>query len=215
MSSLEVRRHWQPWARLNLRRNPFGELTSSERLETAIVDVQPLLEFLEQGRTAIQFVGECGRGKTTRLLALRAKLPQSSYVYLGEDQPCPAIPAGSPVMIDEAQRLAKAVQVSVFASGLPLVLATHADLSRPLRRFGYVIQTEQIGIGNDPELVQRLLNRRIEVSRLTDGPIPSVSLEDATKLVQRFGTNIRSIEHHLYDRVQLQVTHHGQMRFVD
>lgn len=215
MSSLEVRRHWQPWARLNLRRNPFGELTSSERLETAIVDVQPLLGFLEQGRTAIQFVGECGRGKTTRLLALRAKLPQSSYVYLGEDQPCPAIPAGSPVMIDEAQRLAKAVQVSVFASGLPLVLATHADLSRPLRRFGYVIQTEQIGIGNDPELVQRLLNRRIEVSRLTDGPIPSVSLEDATKLVQRFGTNIRSIEHHLYDRVQLQVTHHGQMRFVD
>ena len=118
-------------------------------------------------------------------------------------------------MIDEAQRLTKAVQTSVFTSGLPLVLATHADLTRPLRRFGYVIQTEQIGIGNDPELVQRLLNRRIAISRLADGPIPSVSLEDATKLVQRFGTNIRSIEHHLYDRVQLQVTHHGQMRFVD
>lgn len=215
MSSLEVRRHWQPWAHLNLRRNPFGELTSSERVEAAVVEVRPFLEFLRQGRTALQFIGECGRGKTTRLLALRAKLPQSSYTYLAENQPCPAIPAGSPVMIDEAQRLTKPIQARVFSSGFPLVLATHADLTSTLRRFGYVVQTEPVGVGNNPELVQRLLNRRIEVSRLGDGTIPVVSMEDATKLVERFGTNIRRIENHLYDRVQLQVTHYGQMRFVD
>lgn len=215
MSSMEARGHWLPWARLNLRRNPFGELTASERVETAVVAIDFYLDLLGQDSTAIQFIGDCGRGKTTRLLALRAKLPRSSYAYLGENLPCPAIPEGRPVMIDEAQRLTKLVKHRVFSTGLPLVLATHADLSRTLGRYGYTVHTQHVGLSNGPELVEELLNRRIEASRLCDGPIPMVSREDAVCLVNRFGTDIRQMEHYLYERIQFQVTHNDKMRFID
>ena len=41
---------------------------------------------------AIEFIGDCGRGKSTRLRWLQSRLPQSTYVYLPEDAPVPAIP---------------------------------------------------------------------------------------------------------------------------
>jgi len=215
MSHKEAIRSWLPWARVNLRRNPFGQLTARERAETAVVELDRFLPLLRQPTTAIQFIGDCGRGKTTRMLAMKARLPASAYVYLPENQPCPAIPEGDPVMIDEAQRLPRTVRNRVFSAGLPLVLATHSDLTRSLRSHGYVVHTERIGDGNDPKLVQQLLNRRIEASRLGGGPVPRVTADDARALVQRFGTDIRSIENYLYDLMQLQVTKNGEMRFSD
>ncbi|MGI9471560.1 MAG: hypothetical protein ACR2NZ_08520 [Rubripirellula sp.] len=215
MSQSVARCSWLPWARVNLCRNPFGELTAKERAETAVVDVDWFMSMLQRQSTAVQFIGDCGRGKTTRMLAIHSQIPDSSYVYLPENQPCPAIPEGNPVMIDEAQRLPRFVRRRVFATGLPLVLATHNDLTRSLRRHGYQVHTQHIGEGNVPELVWQLVNRRIEASRLAPGPIPNATVEDARVLVQRFGTNVRSIEHYLYDRFQSQVTGNGELRFVD
>lgn len=103
----------------------------------------------------------------------------------------------------------------ILATGLPLVLATHRDLRRMLRSFRYHVHTERIGEGNTAELLQRLLNRRIEASRLQDGPVPVVSLDAANRLVERFGSDIRGIEDFLYERVQTQVVRHGEMRFID
>jgi hypothetical protein len=207
--------YWLPWASCNLRRNPFGELTREERVEVAVVDVDAIAAHVTERRSAVQFVGDCGRGKTTRMLALLSKFPDASYVYLPEDGPCPAIPEGNPLLIDEAQRLPGKAVGQVFASGLPLVLATHVDMSRHLRRFDYGVHTERIGEGNTPELIRQLLNRRIEASRLREGPLPILSLGDARRLVQRFGSDVRRMEHYLYERVQTQVVHHGEMRFVD
>jgi hypothetical protein len=207
--------HWLPWASCNLRRNPFGELTREERAEVAVVDVDRIAERLTKPRSVVQLIGDCGRGKTTRMLALMNRFPDASYVYLPEDGPCPAIAEGNPLLIDEAQRLPKRACRSVFATGLPLVLATHRDLARMLRSFGYHVHTERIGEGNTAELVQRLLNRRIEASRLQDGPVPVVSMYAASRLVKLFGGDIRGIEHYLYERVQTQVVRHGEMRFID
>lgn len=207
--------HWLPWAHFNLRRNPFGELTSQERVALAVVDVAAVAQRLSGPRSAVQWIGDCGRGKTTRMLALASRFPAASYVYLPEDRPCPPIAAGSPLLIDEAQRMPLAAWRLITATGLPLVLATHRDLGRRLKRFGYTVSTERIGDGNTPELVCELLNRRIEGSRLHSGPLPTVSLAEARGLVQRFGSDIRGIEHHLYERVQTQVNQHGKMRFVD
>ena len=180
-----------------------------------MVDIDSIVAALETSRTAIQLIGQCGRGKTTRMLALASRFPGASYVYLPEDGPCPAIAEGNPLLIDEAQRLPRAARRRVLESGLPLVLATHRDLSRSLGQFGYRIRTELIGEGNTPELICRLLNRRIEASRFSDGPLPVLSLEDARWLARRFGSDIRGIENYLYERVQTEVVHHGEMRFVD
>ncbi len=207
---------WLPWAWCNLRRNPFGELLREERVQLAVVDVACIARHVQQPRTAVQLIGDCGRGKTTRMLVLAASMANSAYVYLPEDEPCPAIPEGSPLLIDEAQRLPRAVRGRVFASGLPLVLATHSDLRRSLARAGYQVQTHHIGQTNDAALLRELLNRRIEASGLNpDDDVPELTAEDAATLVDRFGSDIRAIESYLYEVVQTQVFSHGEMRFID
>lgn len=207
--------HWLPWARCNLRRNPFGELTPDERAELAVVDVDGLRRRVDQAHCAVQLIGQCGRGKTTRMLALLKQIGTASYVYLPEDGPCPAIPAGQPLLIDEAQRLPRPTLRQIFETGVPLVLSTHRDLGRQLRRFRYTVHTEQIGEGNTAELVHQLLNRRIEAARLQHGLLPVLTISQARQLVTRFGTDIRAIENYLYELVQAQVIDHGEMRFND
>jgi len=59
-----------PYLRWNLLRNPFGELTRQERAELAVVDVAIYLAELQAGRTALHFLGDQGRGKSTHLLAI-------------------------------------------------------------------------------------------------------------------------------------------------
>ena len=215
-----------PFAWCNLRRNPFGELTREERAELAVVDVQGIADQVRGDWNAVQFIGDCGRGKTTRLLSLAQMLPDSSYVYLPEDGPCPSIGVGRPTLVDEAQRLPRRVRKRIFAAGLPLVLATHRDFSRPLRRAGYGVTTQHIGGHNTPELIARLLNRRIEASRRdTLRTAPRVSSDDAHWLHAKFGSDIRAIESYLYDivqsqafgteKIQSQEFQHGQMRFID
>lgn len=204
---------WLPWARFNLHRNPFGELTTDERSELAVVQVDYLIEMIREPKCAVQFIGECGRGKTTRMLKLRSHLPESSYTYIPEQPPCPPIVLGNPILIDEAQRLSRAARRSVFDSGFSLVLATHKDLGRALRKYGYRVHTEHIGKGNSPELVCQLLNRRIEASRLQGGSIPVLSIADAESLVAKYGNDIRSMENSLYVRFQkfLEVEINGGM----
>ncbi len=196
---------WQPWSQLNLSRNPFGELTGQERAELAIIDPSQFADMKFARKMAVEFIGDCGRGKSTRLRWLQSRLPSAIYVYLPEDEPIPAIPLGDPLLIDEAQRLTRAVKNRVFASGIPLVLGTHRSLRRSLRRHGYAVQSVRIGDRNTPELAREVLNRRIEASRLKTGPIPVISQADARKLSRRFGSDIRSMEHFLYERLQNQV----------
>ncbi|MEM1069520.1 MAG: hypothetical protein AAGI63_11540 [Planctomycetota bacterium] len=206
---------WLPWAGVNLRRNPFGELSPEERAELAVVDVEPILARLSEQRVAVQFIGACGRGKTTRMLALLKHLPNASYTYLPEDAACPAIAMGDPILIDEAQRLPRYVRRRIWSSGISLVLSTHRDLRRSLRRSGYRVTTMRIGNGNTPSHVCQLLNRRIDASRLHTGSVPSLTLRAAECLVSRFGSDIRAMEHHLYEQLQKQVEQHGEVRSFD
>jgi hypothetical protein len=206
---------WLPWARWNLRRNPFGELIADERAELAVLPPgQQTYDVFEQGH-ALQLIGESGRGKTTRMLVLWRNLPSASYVYLPEGGPTPPIPAGNPLLIDEAQRLTRKLQASIFCLRLPLVLATHADLTRPLQKWGYVVRTINIERDNTPELIHAALNRRIEASRLEPGELPEISFDEARKLAIRFGSDLRAIEHFLYERLQDQVHQDGEVQFVD
>lgn len=206
---------WRPWQWCNLGRNPFGELTREDRVSVAECDVQAIASRVSADRQAVQLIGDCGRGKTTRMLRLSDMIMDSVYVYLPEDQPCPVIPWGRPLLIDEAQRLPRRVRGEIFASGLPLVLATHRDLKRPLRAAGYTFHNEHIGDANDAELLCRIANRRLELCRLGPGQVPVLSIEDARWLVKKFGSDFRAVEGFLYEQIQSQKNSHGQMRFID
>ena len=209
---------WLPWSWCNLRRNPFGELSRTERAELAVFDSSEIVKWIQCNGRAVQLMGDCGRGKTTRMLALQKQMPDASYTYLAEDEPCGPIPVGRPVMIDEAQRLSRRGRRQIFTSGLPLVLATHRDLSGPLRRAGYRVTTHPIGERSDADHIRRIMNRRIEASRLAAGAVPTLTMEQAERLVANFGSDIRAMEGYLYDMVQQQKHRghrNGEMRFVD
>ena len=193
---------WLPFARFNLLRNPFGQLTQEDRIAAAIVDTPRWLPSLVDPRRAIQFMADCGRGKSTHLLALLAQCPDGAYVYLPEDGPKPKIPHGNPLFIDEAQRMSWWQRQQSFRSGVPLVLGTHEDLSTPLGRAGYHVETVDVTTMISPDRIHRLLNRRIELGRLSSREIPNITIDCVAGLVDRFGDNIRAMEGYLYDQFQ-------------
>ncbi|TWU57206.1 hypothetical protein [Rubripirellula reticaptiva] len=203
------------WERHHLVRNPFGELTREERTRLAIVDGDQWDSLIGRPHSAVQFIGDCGRGKTTRMLAIADRHAESAYVYLPENGTIPAIPTGNPVMIDEAQRLPRKIRHCIFSSGVSLVIATHKDLTGPLNRHGYQVHTERIGDHNNATHIRRVLNTRIEASMSDDGLAKLISAEDAEVLHRRFGSDLRGIEGFLYQQIQTQVMSDVEVRFVD
>ena len=194
-----------PWRQLNLVRNPFGECTREERAQLAILpefDCDVWLAQSAEPFTAIEFLGRCGRGKTTRLLKLHELAKNSYYVYVGEDRMIPTLPYAQPLMIDEAQRLPRKARNRIFHSGVPLILGTHRSLARSLRRNGYRVVSYRIGSQNDAGLLFEFVNRRLEAARYRPGALPMLSRTQADQLTRKFGTNIRAVESFLYDHMQ-------------
>jgi hypothetical protein len=190
-----------PYAHLNLRRNPFGELFVDDWAALARVDVDSLVARLQDPRSVSQFVGEKGYGKTTHLLALSKRFPLSTYVHLPEGQRT-WIPAGDPLLIDEAQRLTPWQRYRVFRSPVALVLGTHQDFTAALQRAGRRVQTVEVGLGTDAVRLHAIVNARIEWARRDTGAIPEVRLETVEKLLLKFGPNIRGALHELYGTFQ-------------
>lgn len=194
-----------PFTSLNLVRNPFGELTPAERGELAVVDVRPWVDALQDPAVVVQFIGPCGHGKTTHLLALARALPGAGYVYLPLTGRHPPLPGQRPLLIDEAQRLGRWRRRRVLAGGGPLVLGTHVDLAPHVVRAGLQVITVRVAADRSAERLMQILNRRIEASRLEAGPVPRIELPQAIELRRRYGGDIRRIEHHLYWQFQQRV----------
>lgn len=187
---------------LNLFRNPFGELDADDRARLALIADEPLLRFVETPRAALQVVGDRGFGKTTHLLALRAKRPEFRYTYLPEGRR-PRVRTDAPeIMIDEAQRLSRAERRTLFAGPATLILGTHADFTAALRRRGRPVMTVAADRCTDAGTVCTILNRRIDASRRGSGPVPRIPLPTARVLVRLHGSDIRAIEHRLYEVFQ-------------
>ena len=202
-----------PYRRLNLTRNPFGELTRLERAELSICSIEPWLTQLQgpdASQQVIQFIGECGRGKSTHLLAIEQQLPGARYIYLPIDAPLPPIPSHRPLLIDEAQRLSKRVRRRVFEQGGPLVLGTHENLASEISAEGLKVTTVHVATLLTVTRLQEMLHARIESSRLGPGTLPYISMARCQRLIDTFGDDVRSMEHHLYN-IFLKIAVHGQL----
>lgn len=196
-----------PFAHLNLRRNPFGEFSAEERAQLAVLDLEPAIAHLSSavanGRGAVvQVLGEKGFGKTTHLLALYARYPGASYVYIAEGERATIPATGEPLLIDEAQRLTVLQRIQLFRSTRTLILGTHYDFESALRRCGRSVLSLTANRHTAPERVWQILNQRIEFVRRGDGDIPSVSPKTVQQLLAEFGCDLRSMQHSLYDRFQ-------------
>jgi hypothetical protein len=191
-----------PFHFYNLRRNPFGELERNERAELAVTVLDPWLEFLRHPSSVLQFVGDCGRGKSTHLLAIEKHLSPVSFVYIPEDGPRPKLPQTRPLIVDEAQRLSLWQRRKLGKFGGPIVIGSHIDHTREFERCKLNVQTVFVAELVTPDRIQLILNKRIESSRLNIGTIPTISGKFALRLHQQFGSDLRGMEHYLYNEFQ-------------
>lgn len=191
-----------PFSHLNLRRNPFGELTVHERTALAVVETSAAVLHLSRSRSVVQIVGEKGHGKTTHLLALATHFASASYVHIPEGERIVIPTTGEPILIDEAQRLTLMQRWQVFRSSHRLILGTHTDFESDLRRAGRSVLTIAADEFTNALRVHTLLNARVHSARRADGPVPSITMQTASQLFTQYGSNIRSIEHSLYHTFQ-------------
>ena len=194
-----------PFGHLNLRANPFGELEPQDRAAVALVETGPFVDRLTRPGRAVQFMGDPGRGKTTHLLAVMAHFPEAAYVHIPEGRR-PRIPRGSPLFIDEIQRLSRCRRGwacrRANRRGVPLAIGTHLDVSAELARAGYDVETVVASDELDATRLRAMLNRRIEWVRRDAGPVPQISAGTADAMIARYGDNVRAIEGHLYELFQ-------------
>jgi hypothetical protein len=194
-----------PYEHLNLRCNPFGEMDHQQRAGLAVVDIDETVARLNAGRFAVQLLGGRGRGKTTHLLAIRAHFAAARYMHIAEGQviaSLPEAPADEPIFLDELQRLAAPLRKKLFAGDNPLVLGTHRNFARALKRAGYQTQTVRPARLISPERIRNIFERRIEHARRRNGAVPRVKPDTIAELLRRYGSNIRKMEHEMYERFQ-------------
>ena len=187
-----------PFAQINLRWNPFRELTIEEWMQLSDVDeVSKYVEQLTDPLTVLQFTGGKGYGKTSHLLAVRAAIPTSVYLHIPEGERR-SVPDGSPLLIDEAQRLTWSQRRTVFRERRSLVLGTHRDFEAVLSHCGRRVTTLNVETSVTTDRLHRIFNARISMARRAEGPVPQVSEATAKELRIRFGSNVRRMIHELY-----------------
>ncbi len=184
-----------PYSHLNLRFNPFGEADRSDRARLAVVELPPW----SPGRP-LQFIGDCGHGKTTHLLALQARYPESRYHRLdeGQDRLPRALPEDPPLIVDEAQRLQRSALRALMRRRGPVALGTHVDLSALSDRPFITVRLSGWTLARVREIVER----RVEWARRGPGPVPTVSDARLRTLIARHRDDIRAMEGELYDVFQ-------------
>lgn len=202
-----------PWARLNLRHNPFGEPEPDEIPQLVVApEVEELVARLRRARSAVQVLGASGRGKTARLRAIGRSFPDRPYVYLPQDGPLPGLPSfedarpGEPaLLLDEAQRLPRRKRRRLWrriaARGASLAVAAHEDLAGELRAAGLSPRTVVVA-GLDPERLAAIVDRRLEWARLEPGALPRPGTALCRSSIDRCGDDLRAILDHLYELYQ-------------
>lgn len=192
-----------PFARLNLTRNPFGELPLETRSQLAVLDIEvaPWLERLREPGFALQITGECGRGKTTHLLALRQSFPNAPHLYRPEDEPSPRVPHAPLLFLDEMQRFSAWTRGRLLRRSASFVIGTHGDHRAEFRRAGLDYGTLELR-GLSPERLRVILERRVEAARRAPGPVPTFEPATIHALIEHFGDDLRSIQDHLYEVFQ-------------
>ncbi|MCA9193068.1 MAG: hypothetical protein KDB03_14940 [Planctomycetales bacterium] len=196
-----------PFARWNLRRNPFGELSFQEREVLAQIvsdDVEPFVTWARSKqhshrRVALQFVADCGYGKTSHLLGVRRLLGDIPYVYFPEHGKLPNIPPERPLLVDELQRLRWWHWRDLVSKAGLVVLGSHVDYEVKLRRYGFSVLTVDLQCPKSAPFLAKVLNARIAASEIAPEGCPRISVAEGEWLLAQFGSNVRQIENYLYE----------------
>jgi len=189
------------YAALNLRFNPFGELSREQRVLLAVVDIGDLPQRLCQPRVAIQFLADHGYGKSTHLLALHAQFSQYTYTQVHTNVK-PHFTAQEIQFVDSIENLSRLQRARLYRLSPRIAFTTHRDLSQELTTAGYSVYTRTLN-QQSVDRVQAIFNRRIaHARRFHDEPVPTVTAATVSRLIERFDGNIRAMEYELYEMFQ-------------
>lgn len=188
------------FSHLNLRFNPFGELSREERSQVTHVELDDLPALLTQPRQAVQFIGGHGRGKSTHLIALHTHFDNASYTQIQEGSK-PIFKKAPLQFVDSIDFLSKAQRRKVYKKSHSLAFTTHVDLTKELVEMEYEVHSRTISQVNT-EALQNMFTNRIEFARRDEGEIPTVGCETIAILQERYKDDIRAMELCLYDIFQ-------------
>ncbi len=190
-----------PFVNLNLRFNPFRELTHQEKSSLSVVKIENFVKRLASSCFALQFLGKKGRGKTTHLLALQKYFPDAPYIYYPENGPKPKIGKFPLLFLDETQRFKPKERMRIWQRKTTFVVGTHKDHSEEFAKAG--LEYESIILeGLSEAKLANIIKLRLEHARRSKGNIPYLDESAIKKLIERFDDNIRSIEDYLYEVFQ-------------
>lgn len=198
-----------PFQALGFRCNPFRALDDAEWAAVAVMP--PAVAAAAASGDHLQILGAMGRGKTTALLALAARLrtarQRTAYEYLAEGQTrlTTDVAAVEVFLLDEAQRLSTRERgrlLSAAVGGLRLMVSSHSDLGPQFARRGLALATVRLG-ATEPGTLAAVLERRLAYFAL-DPAQPGVKLEpEAVDVLHaRYGSDLRAIERLLYEVFQ-------------
>lgn len=200
-----------PFARLNLRWNPFGEPAFEEHPALFAGGLEDWPSFLSNGPTgegggasrALQLLGPSGCGKTTSLRSLKELLPDATLVAwcpVGGWPELPATQAGL-LLVDDAH-MARGAFFRKIHLYRAVAMATQKDLAGSFRASGFELKTvlmpDRVTLTRLVEMVQR----RLEWARRCPGPLPEVEKGALKKLLNHHGPDLKAIQADLYDRYQ-------------
>lgn len=188
------------FSNLNLRFNPFGELTSEERCKVAVAEVEHLIAPLKEPGSAVQFLADHGRGKTTHLRLLHQAFQGAPYVKLKENEKV-KINKSEVNFIDSFELLSKWERRRLYRSLNSFAFTSHQDLRTELERAGFKVVTCKISCSSTEKLL-KIFQKRVEHARRGPGALPLVSKGTVCSLVSRYQDDIRAMENDLYGKFQ-------------
>jgi energy-coupling factor transporter ATP-binding protein EcfA2 len=197
----------RPFAHLNLRRNPFGDLSGvSEPLDRVGTSVSEWADWLATSRRMIEFVGPRGCGKSVRLRAL------ANLVASADDGAVEVVEVEGRaplewhdaewLFVDEAQ-FVRTEEWRRLAASPPagLAVASHESLERVAKRLAFDRRSIDCATV-DARRISQMVHTRIEAVRRKSGAPPSVSEEACDWLMSKYGANLRRCVSHLYEVFQ-------------
>lgn len=198
---------------LNLRRNPFGEppvedmasLIVCEHLDTLEDSVNEAMH-TPAARCIVQFMGQCGRGKSSHMRALNARFPQAPRLYFAAHEPHPTLPnlRGTPLLfLDETQRLSWWTRQRLWRSHTTLVIATHTDHRQEWMARSQRFIHMPIG-GLDRARLRAIIEARITWATRDPHQPPGIDIDDdiLDALIERHDDDLRAMLSTLYELVQ-------------
>ena len=194
--------------RLGFRCNPYRTLADDEWVEVAVLP-EEVSRVLRVGGAHLQVLGAAGRGKSTTLRALAARLGdegrRTRYEYLPEGQSSftSEMRGLELFCLDEAQRLAPGERSRLMAGArdLRLVLGSHEDLTGLFQRAELSLATACLDRASDAHF-RAVLERRLEYFALPGAARVSFTPGAMQRLWERFGSDLRSAERLLYELFQ-------------